>query len=215
MPNLLRRVAALLRPTPALVVALLALAVASSGAAYAFAIPKASVGTKQLKTAAVTGAKVKDGSLTAQDLAAGALTSGPAGPQGVPGPQGPQGVPGPTASYVFPSPLAGSATGSLNGVATMASGSLPAGTYVVDASVTLVSSTSGNVICRVGAGTPSTFQFNNDDALLTLPANTWTRLSDTKQLTLSSASTVPFTCVTPISGAVTYGQVHVVATKIG
>jgi hypothetical protein len=67
------------RPSPALVVACFALAVALSGTSYAaFVLPANSVGTKQLKknavsnakikNSAVTGAKVKNDSLTGADV---------------------------------------------------------------------------------------------------------------------------------------------------
>ena len=45
-------------------------------------LPKNSVGSAQIKSAAVTGLKVKDGSLAAADFAPGQL---PAGPKGDPG----------------------------------------------------------------------------------------------------------------------------------
>lgn len=71
------------RPSPAMIVALVALFVALGGVSYA-ALAKNSVGTKQLKKNAVTtvkiknnavnGAKVADGSLTGADVAAGSLT---------------------------------------------------------------------------------------------------------------------------------------------
>lgn len=54
------------KPSPALVVACVALFVALGGTSYAVTqLPRNSVGTKQLKNAAVTGAKVKAGSLDA------------------------------------------------------------------------------------------------------------------------------------------------------
>ena len=94
-----------LRPSPAMIVALLALVVALSGTSYAIAkLPKKSVGAAQLKKDAVTSKAVKNGSLTAADLKAGVLTSGPAGPagpagpQGATGPAGPQGPAGPATS---------------------------------------------------------------------------------------------------------------------
>jgi hypothetical protein len=90
------------RPPPALVVACVALAVALSGTSYAaFRLPKASVGTAQLKKGAVTSAKVKDKTLLASDFAKGQIPAGPAGPtgpQGAQGPQGPQGPAGPQGS---------------------------------------------------------------------------------------------------------------------
>jgi len=71
------------RPSPALVVAFLALFVALSGTSYAVSkLPAKSVGGRQLKTNAVTSAKVKDGSLLAADFRSGQLPQGPAGPAG-------------------------------------------------------------------------------------------------------------------------------------
>jgi hypothetical protein len=107
------------RPSPAMVVALIALFVAlSSGAYAAISVPHNSVGTPQLKNGAVTGAvlhsnavtssKVKDGSLLGTDFKAGQLPAGaggPVGPQGPKGDSGAQGAQGPT----------GSATGAAGG----------------------------------------------------------------------------------------------------
>lgn len=81
-----------LRPklTYANVIATLALFLAlGGGAAYAASqIAKNSVGTRQLKKSAVTGAKVKDGSLLRTDFKAGELPVGERGPQGLPGAPG-------------------------------------------------------------------------------------------------------------------------------
>jgi hypothetical protein len=77
-------------PSPALVVACLALAISLSGTAYAVstALPRNSVGTLQLKSNAVTSAKVKNASLLKTDFAPGQI---PAGPTGPPGPAGASG----------------------------------------------------------------------------------------------------------------------------
>ena len=57
------------RPSPALVVAIIALLMAMAGTGYAaFKLPKNSVGTKQLKKNSVTGAKVKKGTLTGKNI---------------------------------------------------------------------------------------------------------------------------------------------------
>ncbi|HEX5929618.1 MAG TPA: hypothetical protein VFY48_09515 [Solirubrobacterales bacterium] len=82
--------------TYANVVASLALFVALGGISYAaIAIPSNSVGTPQLKAGAVTGAKVKDGSLGKADFAAGALpAAGAKGADGAKGDKGDQGAPG-------------------------------------------------------------------------------------------------------------------------
>jgi hypothetical protein len=86
------------RPSPAMAVALIALLVALAGTSYAAVkLPRNSVGGPQLKRNAVTGDKVHDGSLFANDFAAGQIPKGPkgdAGPQGPGGPQGPAGIAG-------------------------------------------------------------------------------------------------------------------------
>lgn len=82
------------RLTYANVVATLALFLALGGTSYAVtALPKNSVGTQQIKKNAVTGVKVKDGSLVAADFAAGTLLRGETGATG---PQGPAGATGST-----------------------------------------------------------------------------------------------------------------------
>jgi len=79
--------------------AMLALFIALGGTSYAAVkLPANSVGSKQLKTNAVTGAKVKNGSLATADfggqLPAGA--TGATGAQGAAGPGGPAGPKGDT-----------------------------------------------------------------------------------------------------------------------
>jgi hypothetical protein len=93
------------RPSPALILACLALAVASAGTGYAaMVLPPNSVGTKQLRNDAVVAAKVKNRTLMRVDFKNGQLPSGPPGargadglpgPAGAAGPQGPQGPGGP------------------------------------------------------------------------------------------------------------------------
>lgn len=66
------------RPSPALVVATVALIVALGGTSYAaFAVPNNSVGTPQLKNGAVTGAKVANGTLTGSKIKASTLGTVP------------------------------------------------------------------------------------------------------------------------------------------
>ena len=102
------------RPSPALVVASLALGIALTGTSYATVlnVPDGSVTTAKIKNGAVTTPKLKNDAVTVDKLAANAVTAGqvkngsllkedfksgqlPAGP---PGPPGPRGVPGPTGS---------------------------------------------------------------------------------------------------------------------
>ena len=102
------------RPSPALVVASLALGIALTGTSYATVlnVPDGSVTTAKIKNGAVTTPKLKNDAVTVDKLAANAVTAGqvkngsllkedfksgqlPAGP---PGPPGPRGVPGPKGS---------------------------------------------------------------------------------------------------------------------
>lgn len=89
-------------PSPAMVVACAALAVALGGTSYAaIKLPKDSVKAKQiaanavrsseLADASVGTAEVIDGSLLAADFASGELPAGSPGPQGAQGPQGAKG----------------------------------------------------------------------------------------------------------------------------
>ena len=104
------------RPSPAMVIACLALGIALTGTSVAAvtALAPNSVGTPQIKANAVTaaklrnanvtgakiarnavtGTKVLNGSLTAADFVASSLPKGPAGPAGATGPAGPAGPAG-------------------------------------------------------------------------------------------------------------------------
>ena len=89
------------RPSPAMVVACLALLVALSGTGIAAAtqVARNSVGTPQLKDSAVTNAKIRKNAVNSSKVAARSLLRSdfapgqlPAGPQGAAGPAGPAGV---------------------------------------------------------------------------------------------------------------------------
>lgn len=89
------------RPSPALVVASVALLVSLGGVGYAAArLPRNSVGTAQLRNNAVNSAKIKNHSLKSADLARNTVrqgppgATGPTGPTGATGPQGATGPPG-------------------------------------------------------------------------------------------------------------------------
>lgn len=80
---------------PSLVISCIALFVALGGVSWAAVkLPRNSVGTAQIKSDAVTGSKVKAGSLSATDFAAGELPRGPQGERGLQGATGPQGAQG-------------------------------------------------------------------------------------------------------------------------
>jgi hypothetical protein len=85
------------RPSPALVVASLALLVALGEASWATVsqlLPRNSVGTAQLRANAVTSTKIRNGAVSLSDLARSARRPGPAGPVGPAGPAGPTGPAG-------------------------------------------------------------------------------------------------------------------------
>ena len=91
------------RLTYANVMATIAVFIALGGGAYAVTLPRNSVGTAQLKSRAVTGAKVRPGTLRQSHFAPAQRPllrglrglTGPAGPAGRPGLQGLQGPAGP------------------------------------------------------------------------------------------------------------------------
>jgi hypothetical protein len=101
IPRILRH-----RPSPAIVIASVALLFALGGTSYAaFKLPAASVGNRELKTNAVTSIKVKDRSLLSKDFKLGQIPAGRVGPVGPTGPPGPVGATGPAG----PTGAAGSA----------------------------------------------------------------------------------------------------------
>jgi hypothetical protein len=84
------------RPSPALVVAVIALFVALGGTGYAaFKLPNNSVGANQIKDGAVGSSEVRDRSLLSSDFKQGQLPAGPQGPMGATGATGAQGLTGP------------------------------------------------------------------------------------------------------------------------
>ena len=98
------------RPSPASIVACIALLVALGGTSVAAVsqVARNSVGTPQLRDSAVTNPKIRNNainsakvaarSLLRSDFAPGQLPAGPVGPQGPAGPAGPAGAAGPAGS---------------------------------------------------------------------------------------------------------------------
>jgi hypothetical protein len=87
------------RPSPAIVVALIALVLAMSGTGYALTLPKNSIGKRQLKTNAVTSAKIKNGTIVGKDINSRTRRAlkghkGAPGRNGQAGPRGPAGAAG-------------------------------------------------------------------------------------------------------------------------
>ena len=180
-------------------VAWVALCVALGGTSYAaVALPKNSVGTKQLKKSAVTSAKVRDRSLLARDFRAGQLPRGATGlqgPAGAAGAAGEQGVPGekgttgdtgprgPSNAYVTATPTANVGAGVEDSIA------VPAGDYVVVARGTVENSGAagaGSITCEIkkSDGTPM------DTITVAIPADAGSAVGDEAHFTLVGAPTL-------------------------
>ena len=139
--------------TPSLVISVIALFVALSGASYAaIKLPINAVGTAQIKKDAVTSAKVKDGSLLAGDFKAGQLPAGAKGEAGVKGDTGAAGASGVTAANgTSGSSLGITLTGTPQEVMSTTVSSGPAGRMVVTGSFRMYNQTvaAGGSSCQV------------------------------------------------------------------
>ena len=83
------------RPSPAIVIACVALLLALGGVSWAAtALPRNSVGNAQLRNNAVTSKKVRNHSLLRVDFKNGQIPRGARGPIGPAGPAGPKGATG-------------------------------------------------------------------------------------------------------------------------
>jgi hypothetical protein len=149
-------------PTAIAVTALVVAALAATPigqAAGRIVLGKNTVGTAQLKKNAVTGAKVKDGSLKTADFGAGQLPAGPQGPKGDAGAKGAQGDPGPSNGYIHPyssTPVGiDSAQGSV-----VASIALPAGKYLVFAKTGVASTTPTGVVVQCTLTAASAYDYS-------------------------------------------------------
>src|SRR5688500_14881317 len=95
------------RPSPALVVASVALFSSMTGGAVAAKL----ITGKQVKDNSLTGKDIKDRSIAAKDLAAGARKAGPAGPAGPRGADGTPGAAGLKGDQGIPGPIEGTPAG--------------------------------------------------------------------------------------------------------
>lgn len=177
-------------PSPALLVAVLALVVALGGTSYAAVslarnsvlsqhIKNGQVKAPDLGTGSVRSRTVKDGSLRARDFKPGQLPAGPAGPRG------PQGIPGPVDTVTVvasSSPIAPGDFGS-------AQADCPSGTEAIGGGID-----PGNVFTMVVTGT---YPLIDNQPRLALVANGqhgsatgwvgWARNNSTTSYTLTVA----------------------------
>ena len=182
--------------TPSLLISLLALFIATSGAGYAaMKIPKKSVGTPQLKNSAVTSKKVKDGTLQARDFKPGTIPA-------------PAPTPTPVSIDAYRYDRQGGLLTLTSSPATIFStDTLPAGNYVVTARVNLIGSVStSTVICSIA----------NDAAQnITVYGTQTLALSQTATATLATPGTLDLMCFTNgPGGTVKAAQTTITAQKV-
>jgi hypothetical protein len=137
------------RPSPAIVIACVALLLALGGVSYAAtALPPNSVGTAQLKNNAVTSSKVKNHSLLRADFKNGQIprgARGPVGPAGTTGPKGATGARGPTG------PAGSSGTANIRWALVRGDASIVAKS---DANISITSHTDGLGVYILNFGSP-------------------------------------------------------------
>jgi hypothetical protein len=131
------------RPSPAIVIACVALLLALGGVSWAAtALPRNSVGTAQLKNNAVTSGKVKNHSLLRADFKSGQVPRGPAGPAGPTGATGAAGPKGPTG------PAGPAGTANIRWALIAADATIVSKS---DSNITLTSHSTGNYILNFGS----------------------------------------------------------------
>ena len=184
-------------PSPAMIVAVIALILAASGTGWAVTqLPKNSVGTTQLKSNAVVSSKVKDGSLRAADFATGQLPAGATGATG---------ARGPSDAWVY---TASSVTLGQTETKVVESATLPAGSYTTIAPLSIensgVSDTTG-IVCSL---TPSTYDTG------TLVGGERVPVTLAGAVTLTTAGTISATCRRKDAAAATLNSATLVITRV-
>jgi hypothetical protein len=191
------------RLTYANVVATIALFLALGGGAYAaFKLPAHSVGTKQLKNRAVTPSKL---SRNTSRL----LKRGPRGATGAPGLAGAPGPTGPSDVYAAGTAFLASLPTSETSLGRM---TVPAGSYLLQAKVTLESSTASNVDCTLGGPFGSSIIWDQGDIKHNAPSDDVMSLSGVA--TFNGPQVVELSC-RAISGTVLADDARVTAIKTG
>jgi hypothetical protein len=217
--------ARLVRQSPAMIVAMLALFVALTGTAVA--TTSALITGKQIKNSSITGADVKNKSLTARDFrgsvrgprglrgltgatgAPGAKgdkgDAGATGAQGTKGDKGDTGDRGPSDAYVAESDGFAAPPRSI-------SVTVPAGSYAVNAKVATFNPSGGtlnNPHC--GMNSPDTGA-NDSNFGGTLGAGAESMIALQAALNLPSGGTITVTCTT---ASFTFGRLKLTAIQVG
>jgi hypothetical protein len=229
------------RPSPAIVVAVIALVVALGGTSFAaLALKRNSVSSLHIKNGQVKGvdlarnsvstSKVANGRLLAADFARGQLPAGPRGAPGPPGPQGLTGEPGPQGSR-GPEGLSDAFVASFEPVqiptvagppVSLADIDLPAGSFIVLANAIVANGTDGVKGIHCGLGAPGISQSGQSDSAVDIaevdvgesPFGTRrATLSLTGAIVLDQPAKLSFDCF--LSGLISTGNLFVSDIEIG
>jgi hypothetical protein len=228
------------RPSPALVISLVALFVALGGTGYAaLKLPKNSVGSSQIKTGAVRSSEVKDRSLKRKDFGSEQIPTGkrgavgPAGPPGANGANGANGRDGATGPRGPSDAYVANTTGSQNDSSSI-SVNVPAGDYAAVGSGQVLyfrndstyPTTEGEVNCSLtSAGDPA----HNAGTFATVPSHGFaistqrgglTTVSQNSAFHLTAAGTLIYTCSNAPAGTqdgstMQYSNLRVAAIQLG
>jgi hypothetical protein len=218
-------------PSPALVIACIALAIALSGVGYAaVTLPRNSVGAAQLKANAVNSTKVKNRSLKADDFALGQLPAGPMGlpgmpgAPGAPGPAGPQGPVGPSDVFVRVMPITATAVTAVVGpgadtvIRTM---TLGGGTYLLHAHALVINgSTTIGSDARCSLVGPAAISGGPSGLLVPLEADAGTNhyravMELVGTTTLTASGQISVECTKGSSAETLSGLASIYAMRVG
>ena len=184
------------RPSPALVVALLALIVALGGTSYAAAkLPKNSVGSKQVKNSSLKAKDIAPGAIGASSIAPGAIGATSIAPGSIGANSIAPGLIGQKSNVYYGSARTQKTIIGQVGVDTpyITLSGLPAGTYLLMAHLTLVKFDAPDTIARCGikaAGTDSRGgPSGNGSAAALGPGNASVVVPLTTSMTITSSST--------------------------
>jgi hypothetical protein len=214
------------RPRYADVAATLALMVALGGTSYAVtALPRNSVGAKQLKPDSVTSSKVLNGSLLAKDFAKGQLPRGAAGATGAPGIQGqsgPQGLPGPVAVFTGHTPSGSFPPSVGSGGMHLATVQLAAGSYLLYGNVIFNSTHASPQTMTCGLGAPGYDPDGNarsqiDKEVIFLGPSGTGSISAAGAIQLALPTTATLTCYEAgviDAGGVDFEDANIVAVRV-
>ncbi|WP_026910906.1 hypothetical protein [Patulibacter minatonensis] len=213
------------RPSPSLLVALLALFVALGGTATAAAL----IDGKRIRSGTVTGKQVKNRSLTSSDLSASTVKAlqgragatgatgavGPAGAAGPTGPVGPAGAvgaagpAGPAGIVVPQSATLASKNLGMNSSGVVLEKAVPSARYVVHAKMSLTSTGSASFDCNIVADGTA-----RDEITLKPAAPNSTTPVALQAVTPGAVTTIQVRCDTA-ADAVAVTDTSIIATPVG